>query len=173
MSQVRTIPRDKWQLSILKFDRPAILMGLNVEETFPMTGDVYKLRSLQANTESAVKVHQVHAPFLRCSSSVHCCEGATLHRSSRTTVGIPCLSTDLVEGGKVCSHCEQLWAVHDDDGWYKLDKLTMPKAFNFYAPGKRCAFMRLPGILEASTLFDKEIKAMREIFANWINRGLG
>ena len=128
MSQLHAFAMDKWKLAILRFDRPTLLEGLGLEFDTPMVGDAHKLRSLQLEKETTLKVHRVHAPFLRCSDSVHCCEGALLRRSNRTTVAIPCLSTELVEGAKVCAHCEQLWAVADDDGWYKLDAVTMPLA---------------------------------------------
>ena len=116
-------------MAVLQYDRPWLLRSLGLDGEFPFTGDVYKLRSLQLDCESTLRVHSVHAPFLRCSASNLCCKGATLFRANRTTVAVPCLSTDLVDGAKACKHCMQLWAISDDDGWYKLDKKLIPAAF--------------------------------------------
>ena len=108
MSQLLSVPMDKWKMAILKFDRPFLLRTLGLDVGTQIVGDVYKLRSLQQDSVNTWKVHKVHVPFLQCGAQA-CCEGAILHRSNRTTVGVPCLATQLRTNSKLCKHCEQLW----------------------------------------------------------------
>ena len=100
------------------------------------TGDIKAVRPLNIDALSAVKVHQMHAPFVNFDTTFERCSGSVLARVDRTTVALPCFEENVGPVGSVCSHCEQVWnSGPDEQGFFELDKNSMKEAAAYYKQG--------------------------------------
>ena len=113
----------------LRLNRALLLRKLGVQYDLPFTGDIEGTRTLNFSAMNAVKVHQMHAPFVNFGVTSERCSGSVLVRVERTTVAVPCFNTHVKDAGSVCAHCEELWnSGPDDTGFFTIDKRTMKHA---------------------------------------------
>ena len=148
----------------MKLNRAALLRKIGLQYDCPFTGDIGGARALNIETTNA-KVHQIHAPFVNFGATFERCSGSTLVRVDRTTTAVPCFSTDIVAGGSVCKHCDQLWnSGPDDDGFFAIDKTSMKEAVKYYKMGAGNSFFRLPAMGEAERIYSSEISLIKQIF---------
>ena len=99
--------------------------------------DVLGLRVFSTAVKSALQLHKSHAPFLgKIPGNV--CVGTRLMRDGRTTVGVPCCSTEISTESGFCVHCEQLFLADkfDEEDFLDLDEDSMSEVFERHAPGK-------------------------------------
>ena len=149
----------------LKLNRAALLRKIGLQYDFPFTGDIHCARAMNIEAMSTVKVHQIHAPFVNFGATFERCSGSTLVRIDRTTTAVPCFCTEIVAGGSVCKHCEQLWnSGPDDDGFFTLDEKSMKDATQYYKMGAGNNFFRLPVLSEAERIYSSEISLVKQIF---------
>ena len=140
------------------------LRKLGLQFDLPYTGDIKATRPLTVGA-AAVKVHQIHAPFVNYGAVYERCSGSVLARVDRTTVALPCFSCEVVAGGSVCAHCEQVWnSGPDADGFFMLDKKSMKAAVEYYKPGAGNNFFRLPAWRVADDAFSAEISIIKQLF---------
>ena len=66
----------------------------------------------------------------------------------------------------VCEHCDQLWALQNDDGFYVLEPETMDKAAQFYEAGKTGVMKKWPEMVGACATWEQEIQAAKDGFAD-------
>ena len=116
-SAISTSEIDKFVASL---DRPQLLAWLDVEDKAVQIGDNDAIRSISASSVDPVVIYKDDVPFL---GKIHagCCTGAIVRRFGNVSVGVPCYSQELVEGSKFCAVCNEVWADHDDRGFFKLD----------------------------------------------------
>ena len=93
------------------------------------------LHPLSLFEKSASKIQQWNVPFLNRGAPAECCDGAKLCRFGHKTVAVRCYVTTLTSGTTVCAHCEELWALVDDNLVYKLSD-DMKQACKVYEKGE-------------------------------------
>ena len=101
-----------------------------------MVSDIKGVHPPSLSAPHTLKIHVQDCPFLEAGTSSECCTGSVILRSGYSTVPMPCYRTDILADSSVCPHCDQLWALQDDDSFYALDPETMDKAAEFYRAGK-------------------------------------
>ena len=147
-----------------RLNRALLLRKLGLQYDLPYTGDIRVARPLTIGA-AAVKVHQIHAPFLNFGAAYERCSGSVLARVERTTVALPCFSCDIEAGGSVCKHCDQVWnSGPDADGFFEIDKKSMKEAVEYYKPGAGNNFFRLPAWRAADDAFSAEISIIKQLF---------
>ena len=112
------------------------MLGLNFDR--PVVADVEHLHPVTIYAKSTLKVGRWNVPFLEEGVAGECCMGASLVRWGHKTATVKCYSARLTTHSSVCAHCEQLWAMADDDGFYEL-KEEMADAWGRYTKGARKA----------------------------------
>ena len=145
-------------------ERSQLVQLLGLEFDWPMVGDVKGIHPPSLDAPRTLSVHVHNCPFLNAGTSNDCCTGSILARSGHATVTMPCYRTDIPADSTVCAHCNELWAFPDDDNVCKLDVATMPKAAEFYQPGKTGVMRRWPEMIAAKEAFEREIQSAKDIF---------
>ena len=148
---------------VATLDRPQLLALLGVEDKAIQIGDNEVISSISASSVNPVVIYKADVPFL---GKMHagCCAGAIVRRFKNATVGVPCYSQELDEGSKFCGVCNEVWAEHDDRGFYKLDWEAMPNAAEFYAPAKTGVLWKLPFMQTMQEYYSDEIQIVKDMF---------
>ena len=149
----------------VRINRPFLMRRLGLQYNFEFAGDIPDTRPVSLDSPSTLRVHQNNVPFLNYGATHERCSGCTLTRFERTTMAIPCFSSEIVPGGSVCAHCNELWnASMDDQHCFQLDKDTMLEAAALYAPGAGNNLFRLPAMKPAEDLFSEQISLIKQVF---------
>ena len=148
---------------VTTLDRPQLLALLGVEDKLVQVGDNEVIRAISASSVNPVVIYKNDVPFL---GKIHadCCSGAIVRHFKNATVGVPCYSEELVEGSKFCEVCNEVWAEHDENGFYKLDWESMTNAAKFYAPAKSGVLWKLPFMVSMEEFFSDEIQVVKDVF---------
>ena len=150
--------------SMATLDRPQLLSMLGVEDKMRQVGDNEAVRSISASSVDPVVIYKLDVPFLDKIHANGCCSGAVVRRFKNATVGVPCYSEALESGNRFCDVCTEVWASHDDNGFYKLDWETMPNAAEFYAPARSGVLWKLPFMVTMEEFFSNEIQIVKDMF---------
>ena len=143
-------------------NRVELLQILRVPKNLPRIEDFKDLRTLSTAVPSALSVHKSHIPLLGKNPG-EICSGTKLMRYNRTTVGVPCSSTEISAESGFCPHCEQLFLKgFDNDGFLHLDAETMESTFERYEPGKTCVLWHAPPMVHAADLFSSQIQDFKD-----------
>ena len=155
-----------FEKAIRVWDHTKLLKKLHVVPSARRIVDVLGLRTFSTELKSARCLHKSHAPFLgKIPGNI--CAGTKLMRDGRTTVGVPCCSTEISTESGFCKHCEELFLADkfDDDGFLELDESTMPEVWERYTPGKSGVLWHAPPVVHAAELFSSQIQDVKDLFA--------
>ena len=63
-------------------------------------------------------------------------------RDGRSTVGVPCCTTEISEESGFCKQCEELFLSNkfDEDGFVELEEESLPEFFERYEAEKSVVF---------------------------------
>ena len=147
-------------------DRAELIQLLNLDLSWPMVTDIKGVHSPSLSAPRTLKIHVKDCPFLDAGTSSECCTGSVILRSGHSTVSMPCYRTDILANSSVCAHCDQLWALQDDDSFYALDPKTMEEAAEFYRAGKTGVMKKWPELVAAEQMFEEEVQSAKDIFAD-------
>ena len=145
-----------------KMDRPNLLRALGLEFDWVVVADIDGLHPLSLYAKSAKKIHSWHVPFLNEGVEGECCGGAVLRRFGHKTVALKCYETKLAKDASVCGHCEELWAMPDDDLVYALTD-EMKRASALYEQGERKALKNWQGMKDMEGFFSDEVQKVKEL----------
>ena len=118
-TEVATANIDKMARTMNRAD---LLRMLGLQFDAEVVGDFDKLHPVTLYAKSTLKVASWDVPFLNEVTAGECFVGASLVRWGHKTATVKCFSAKLTTESTVCAHCEQLWAMPDDDGIYELDE---------------------------------------------------
>ena len=127
-----------------RLNRPFLMRALGLRWDFPFLGDVSSAPIVKVASAPSTRIHTDFVPFLNFGACYERCSGAKLLRHERNTISMPCFETTLVSGGSVCAHCNELWAMTNDDGFFQLVPDEMPNAAACYEDGPAKAVHNLP-----------------------------
>ena len=147
-------------------DRGELVELLNLETDWPLVADIKGIHPPSLTAPKTLRIHMDECPFLEAGTSSDCCTGSIIGRSGHSTISMPCYRTDLLADNSLCEHCQQLWAAHDEEGYYMLDPKTMDKAALFYKAGRTGVLRKWQEIVGASAVFEEEIQSAKEVFAD-------
>lgn len=145
-------------------NRADLLRMLQLDFARPVVGDIEQLHPVTWYAKSTLKVERWNVPWLNEGAAGECCMGALLTRWKHKTATVKCYSTELTDASTVCAHCEQLWAVSDDDGVYEL-KEDMADAWSRYQKGVRKAFKNWDDMQDVQTFFEREVQTVKDLVA--------
>ena len=83
-------------------------------------------------------------------------------RLGHKTATVKCYSTELTKQSTVCAHCEQLWALADDDGFYEVTE-DMKDAWARYQKGERKAMKNWSSMRGMQDYFEKEVQIVKDL----------
>ena len=150
--------------AVVKLDRAWILTQLNLSPDFKHLSFIPDSIPLKPNSSRAYRSINVDdVPFLNYGNVSNRCSGAKLVSYKRETVAIPCFDKRIDADNCVCHHCNDLWALFDDDGIHVLDPSSMIHATTHYAPGEFKVITNLAPMQVASEAYGKQIGVMRQI----------
>ena len=144
-----------------EIDRVGLLKILQLPWQFPLVKDFEGLHPVSLFAKSVLKIKVWHVPFLNRGACGECCQGAYLARWGHKTVALKCYSTDLTTGSAVCDHCEQLWALPNDDEEYVLQE-SMDAAWERYKKGGRKALRNLECMSGLEEFYSGEIQKVKD-----------
>ena len=147
---------------VRSMNRADLLRILGISWHRKVVGDVEKLHPVTVHAKSTLRVDRRNVPFLNEGVAGECCMGASLVRVGHKTVTVKCYETRLTSESTVCAHCEQLWALTDDDGVYELLE-DMTHAWPRYEKGVRKAMKNWDSMKDMSEFFDKEIQEVKDL----------
>ena len=145
-------------------NRGELLSYLGTPAHSPRVGDITGLKCLHTESPSTLTVNKANVTFFGRETSDFC-PGARLARSGRTTVAVPCYSTELSDLTGLCSHCDELWSGYDDNDLLTLNEETMPLAFAEYKQGRQGVLWNSQPIVAASEIFSDQIQTIKDSLA--------
>ena len=147
---------------IRTLNRADVLRMLGISWDREVVGDVEKLHPVTVFHKSTLRVDRRNVPFLNEGAAGECCMGALLVRVGHKTATVKCYSTRLTSLSTVCAHCEQLWAVTDDNGIYELRE-DMPQAWARYRKGVHRTMKNWDSMKDMQHVFEKEVQAVKDL----------
>ena len=150
-------------------DRAELIQLLNLGLDCPLVSDTKGVHPPSLSAPRTLKIQVKDCPFLEAGTSSECCTGSVISRSGHSTVSMPCYRTDILADSSVCAHCDQLWALQDDDSFYTLAPKTMDKAAEFYRAGKTDVMKKWPEMVAAEQMFEEEVQSAKDIFADSVD----
>ena len=116
-----------------------------------------------SSSERCRSINVDNVPFLNYGDVGNRCSGAKLVRHKRETVAVPCFARCIDDTNTVCHHCNELWSLTDDDGYYILKPSEMVHAAAFYTPGEFKVITNLAPMKLANDSYGKQIALMKEL----------
>ena len=147
---------------VRSLNRADLLRMLGMSWDREVVADVEGLHPVTVFVKSTLKVDRFNVPFLNEGAPGECCMGASLVRLGHKTATVKCYSARLTTGSTVCAHCEQLWAVTDDDGVYELVE-DMAEAWARYRKGAHRAMKNWDAMKDMQEFFEKEVQAVKDM----------